>query len=98
MVSGADILQVLIKMAEWQKIVALAEQVPELRARIEALEARARGPNSKFTCNICKAAMTVTGERDHPQFGVFGVKELDVVCNNPRCGAKSTREFDPAKP
>lgn len=89
-------------MAEWQKIVALAERVPDLERRIAALEAGAQNPAprrpSRQLCLLCGAATSVTGVRPHPTLRAFGVKELTLTCNNPACRHVTTAEYDPAKP
>ncbi|WP_133245663.1 hypothetical protein [Candidatus Phycosocius bacilliformis] len=90
-------MNVLIKMAEWQKIVALAERVPELEKRIAALEAGRNPPKSKFSCAVCGAAAQVVSEKPHPTFHPFGDKQLTVKCNNPNCGVESTRRFNPSE-
>lgn len=97
MIGVSDIVAAVMKAGEWTRIVELAERVPELEKRIAALEARDGIGKLKFSCSVCGSAASVVAERPDRHFGSTGLKTLDIVCNNPQCQTKSTRQLDTNK-
>ncbi|MAS05276.1 MAG: hypothetical protein CL534_11400 [Ahrensia sp.] len=63
---------------------------------IRALEAKIEAMSSGEGCVICnQGRLKVTSVQAHPEFGVVGVQERTLKCDN--CGHTEKRMFDPNK-
>lgn len=90
----AELLEALAdaKIALSEAKAALAEkdgQIIDLRKQIDTM-------TSGENCPICSSGrMKVVKSVRDPAFGVFGVQQRTLECDNSDCGHSETRQFDP---
>lgn len=89
-----ELKDVLEKYVGWQIVKAQAARVPQLEARIRALEERLGMPNTAtLVCDNCGSPdLTRAGSRPHAIFGKMGTKEALYRCNG--CGSESAFIID----
>ncbi|MFH0995769.1 MAG: hypothetical protein V1844_09775 [Pseudomonadota bacterium] len=81
----ADIWNMIEDNKKWQTLKETVERIPELEARITALEKRLSGGAAEYVCDHCGSpSLKRTGSRPDPTFGVVGVKQLIFLCEECR--------------
>ena len=84
----SDVWNLLKDSREWKAMSEAAAKVPELEARIAALEAKLDGQPAGYVCDHCGSrALTRTGSRPDPTFGPLGIKQAVFRCG--QCGQES---------
>ncbi|MCX7062833.1 MAG: hypothetical protein NTZ11_18345 [Gammaproteobacteria bacterium] len=82
----ADLWAMVKDSREWKAMAEASKKIPELEARIAALEKR--GGSSGYVCDHCASPDLVrTGSRPDPVFGELGHKQHLFRCN--ACGKES---------
>lgn len=85
----ADLWNMVKDSREWKAMNEAARKVPELEARIAALEEKQKAPSSGYVCDHCGSSdLKRTGSRPDPTFGALGVKQAVFLCES--CGKEST--------
>lgn len=84
----ADLWNMVKDSREWKAMSEAARKIPELEARIAALEKKQKSPSSEYICDHCGGlGLRRTGNRPDPIFGDLGVKQSVFVCES--CGKES---------
>lgn len=84
----ADLWNMIKDSREWKAMAEAARKIPELEARIAALEGNSKAPSSEYVCDHCGSSnLRRTGNRPDPTFGNLGVKQAVFVCED--CGKES---------
>jgi hypothetical protein len=84
----ADIWNMIESNKKWQTLKETVGRIPELEARIEALEKRLSGGAAEYFCDYCGSAnLKRTGSRPDPIFEDLGIKQHLFLCGD--CGKES---------
>lgn len=92
----SDVWNFIKDTRDWKEMALAARKVPELEARLAALEARLSGQApGGVVCDHCgSTTLTRTGSRPNPRFGRVGIKDALYRCDN--CGKETADMQTPA--
>lgn len=78
-----DILEILDRNDDWQKMKQATQEIDTLKQRVATLEAKLHGKHTDLICDHCASSnLTRKGNRASPGFGSMGLKEAVYQCND----------------